>query len=337
MFKLFSNIFEHSDPGQFKYPKALLKEAIERAVDGTDPRLRMMPGYAKTLRGPVLHAVDHVVHLVKSLPKAVPVSRDNFANYPALDSIFYSAERLEQIISRDAALRDFRKSKPHVHDPVNAVLSVHKIEKHVVGIALVNGEMRKDVAKTTISFDQHRFVDPAQSEDKTQRLLMRRVFDRLLSIALSRLVERQNERKDLGARKALLKCKLDLIDRSGSLNDQPIAGERGQLQARMEDIERQLSALGPDVAVLPTNLAIIAEVLERAERYLWLEETSLCLDRYYVQQSQPSPSVPKITFQEFHDGKHDGILALMVKIASAQLPPPSQNFDTTPHLSGKAM
>ncbi|MGI9288488.1 MAG: hypothetical protein ACR2P1_24095 [Pseudomonadales bacterium] len=313
MIKLFSNIFEHSHSGQFKYPKALLKEAIERAVDGTDPRLRMMRGYAKTLRGPVLHAIDHVVHLVESLPEAVPVSRDNFANNPALASIFYSTERLEQIISRDAALREFRESKPHVHGPVNAVLAVRKKEKHVVGIAMVDGEMRKDVAKTTISFHQHRFVDPAQSEDETQRLLMRRLFDRLLGIALSRLVERQQERKDLAARKALLKCKLDVMERSGSLNDQAIAGERGQLQMRMEDIEQQLSALGPDQAVLSTNLAIIAEMLGRAERYLWLEETSICLDRYYVLQSQPSPSVPKITFHEFHDGKQDGILALIVK------------------------
>ncbi len=315
MFKLFSNIFAHPEPDQFKLPKALLKEAIERTVDGTDPRLRMLPGYAKKLRDPVLHAAEHVVQLVKSLPEPVPLSSDCFANDPALASIFYSNERLQETLSHNVTLREFRKSTPIVRDSVNAMLAVHKVSKRVIGTTLVNGNMRKDVAQTTVSFDQRWFVDPSQTEEETQRMLMRRVFDRLLGIALSQIVERQNERQDLGARKALLKSKLGVISRSGSFNDQPAAAERNQLQERMQSIEQQLNAMGPDDSVLPTNLATITEVLGNAERQLWLEDASFCLDRYYVLHNEPSPAAPEITLKEFKDGKHDGILVLMVKIA----------------------
>ena len=315
MFKLFSNIFEHPEPDHFKLPKALLKEAIERTVDGTDPRLRLLPGYAKKLRDPVLHAAEHVVGLVKSLPKPVPLNSDCFVSDPALATIFYSNERLQETLNRDVALREFRKSTPFVNDSINALLAVHKVTKRVVGTTLVNGTMRRDVAQTTVSFDHRWFVDPCQSEEETQRMLMRRVFDRLLGIALTQIMERENERKDLSVRKALVKSKLDVLGRSGSLNDQPIAAERNQLQSRMVNIEQQLAALGPDDSVLPTNLATIAAVLGSAERQLWIDDTSLCLDSYYVLHKEPSPAAPKISFKEFKEGEHDGILVLMVKLA----------------------
>ena len=46
-------------------------EAIERAVDGTDPRVRIQSGYAKALQQPVRHAVEYVIELIDSLPAAV--------------------------------------------------------------------------------------------------------------------------------------------------------------------------------------------------------------------------------------------------------------------------
>lgn len=315
MFKLFSNIFAQPEPDQFRLPKALLKAAIERAVDGTDPRLRIMPGYAETLRHPVLHAIKHVVQLAKSLPEPVPISGDSLPHHPALATIFYSRERLSQNIQRDAALREFRKSKPYVHDNVSALLAVRRVEKHVVGTALVNGSMRTDVAKTTVSFDRRWFIYPAQREVETRRLLMRRVFDSLLGLALSRLMERDNERTDLTARKALLQSKLKMINRHGSLNDRTLAAEQGKLQARMNAIEHRLSTLGPNRSVLPSNLETVVEVLASAEKYMWLEETSLCLDRFYVKHSVPGALAPQLTFQEFHDSVHPGVLVLMVKIA----------------------
>ena len=274
----------------------------------------MLSGYAKKLRDPVLHAAEHVVQLVKSLPEPVALNSDCFASDPALASIFYSKERLQEALSRNVVLREFRKSTPFVRDSVNAMLAVHKVDKRVVGTALIDGKMRRDVAQTTVSFDQRWFVDPSQNEETTRRMLMRRVFDRLLSIAMSQIVERQNERHDLGVRKALLKSKLGVISRSGSFNEQPAAAERHQLQQRMNSIEQQLDALGPDDSVLPANLASIIEVLGTAERQLWIEDTSFCLDRYYVMHKEPSPSAPRIVFKEFNDGQHDGILALMVKI-----------------------
>jgi hypothetical protein len=314
MFKLFSNIFDqsHSDPDRL--PNELINTAIERAVDGTDPRVRIVPGYAKTLRRPVIHAIKHVIQLIDSLPEPVLASREDLATHPALAAIVFSAEQLEQIIRQDPVLRDFRKTEPYIPDPFHALLASQKSEKNGFGTALVDGRMRKDVAQTTVNFDEHRFVDPALSEEKSRRLLERRAFDGLLAIALSHLMEHRDERKTLTAQKSVMKAKLKIIGRSGSFEDQLVSGEQGQLQRRLEEVEQQLSELGPAEGVLAANLATIAEVLVEPERHLWLEDKSLCVDRYYVLQRRPSSSAPEITFKEFHNSEGRRLLALRVKI-----------------------
>ena len=314
MFKLFANIFEQPQSDQDRLPSDLIKRAIERAVDGTDPRVRIVPGYAKTLRRPVIHAIKHVIQLIDSLPGPVPASREDLANHPALAAIVFSAEQMEQLIRQDPALRDFRKSESYIQDPIYALLASQKTEKQSFGTALIDGKMRKDVAQTTVNFDEHRLVDLALDEEECRRLLKRRAFDGLLTIALSHLTEQRDERKTLKAQKSVMRAKLNIIGRSGSFEDQVVSGEQGQLQRRLEEIEQQLSELGPAEGVLPANLATISEVLLEPERHLWLEDKSLCMNRYYVLQRRPSPSAPEITFKEFHNSESRRLLALMVKI-----------------------
>ena len=57
MLRLFQSIFG----GQ--HPERLVDAATERALDGADPRLRVLPGYRGKLRPIVIHSIDHVVRL----------------------------------------------------------------------------------------------------------------------------------------------------------------------------------------------------------------------------------------------------------------------------------
>ena len=68
MFQLFQNIFGSGADAKDHYPESLVTMAIERALEGTDARMRLLPGYAKKLRAPVLHAMNHVVDMVARLP-----------------------------------------------------------------------------------------------------------------------------------------------------------------------------------------------------------------------------------------------------------------------------
>ena len=110
--KLFANIFGQSDATGAKLPAALVKTAIERAVDGTDPRLRIVSGYARILKKPVLQAADYIIGMIDGLPEPVVANRASLEVDPGLATLLYSAERMEQLISRDAAMLEFRGANP---------------------------------------------------------------------------------------------------------------------------------------------------------------------------------------------------------------------------------
>jgi len=78
--------------------KALIERAIERVVDGTDPRLRGLGNYRKRLHTAVEKAVVHVSDMVDALPEPVEISRRTYSTDPRLRSFFCSASHLQEVI-----------------------------------------------------------------------------------------------------------------------------------------------------------------------------------------------------------------------------------------------
>lgn len=316
MLNLLKNIFSRSDDVGTRLPSSLIKMAIERAVDGTDPRLRIVSGYAKALRKPVTHAIEHVIDLVEGFPAPVAVGRATLTENPAFAALFYSEERMQQILSRDAALRDFRAANRASITPITALLVAQRTDKRGFGTALVGDQVMSDVPRTTVSFDQHRLLEPATDEQETRRLLMRRAFDHLLSIALEQVTERKDERENLTSRKALLRSKLDVLRRGGGFSSQNSAAELGQLQTRLDDIDRQLSAIGSRDDTLSGNMDMVAGVLAAAEQHLWQVDNLLCLDRLYVLHDQPGPAAPATVFKELRNSEGMQATIMMISIGS---------------------
>jgi hypothetical protein len=314
MFKLFENIFEPSRPKADRLPDDLLDAAIDRAVEGTDPRLKMMSAYDRKLRGPVARAVQYVIKLVDSLPPAAELGAQSLDDCPALAAIFYSPSSLQDIISHDTELKSYRRSRRVNQDGVNALVLVNTRQKRILGSALVDGETRKDVAQTTIDFHDQRFIAPSPSEAETRDLLKRRAFDHLLTVALAQITNQSQERKELQAHRAVLLSKLKLLTRSGGFAHQHGLEEQADLQNKMETIEQQLAGLGPDEAVIPSNLAMVVDVLETAAEHLWAERKNYCIDRYYVVHDHPTKAVPAIEFLELHSTAAEAVLVQLVKL-----------------------
>jgi hypothetical protein len=317
MLKLFANVFGKADEAGSKLPPSLVKTVIERAVDGTDPRLRIVSGYAKTLKKPVLHAADYIIGMIDSLPGPVLANKTSLAADPGLAALLYSTERMERFISRDAAIAEYRAANPLAPGPITGLLVSHRTEKQGFGYAEVEGQTLKDVPRTTVSFDDQLLVALAADEVETRRLLKRRVFDQLLAVALLQITERKEEREALGSRKALLRSKLDIMQRGGSFTQHTGAQEKARLQARLEEIEQELAKLGDAGDVLEGNLSVIAQVLAAAEKHVWIEDKVLCLDRLYVVHDKPGPSAPEIVFKDFHNSEGRHVTLQMVNIPPA--------------------
>ncbi len=89
----------------------------DRAIDGTDPRLRAAGSYRKRLREPVEQAAQHIISLVDGLPPAVEISRRSYGSDPRLRAFFVSADHLDELRST-STVRDYLQGDPPLPCPI---------------------------------------------------------------------------------------------------------------------------------------------------------------------------------------------------------------------------
>jgi hypothetical protein len=325
MLQLFQSIFA-SDRGKAEaYSPDLIAQAIERAVDATDPRLRTLPGYQKKLRSAVIHAIDHVVALVDSLPPALDLSPAAFGTDPEVTTFFASVAHLHEVLERDPTLNQWLRTADGASARNIVMLLLMTLEeRQVLGAALESDTLRHGVAQTTASFSEHQLVDPSGAEDDTRRLLRRRAYDHLLALALDGLATVVAERSNLERERSALRRKRTALaaGRWGfdEANASPPADPR-LVQQQLQDIDAQLSALGAGAGLLAANLGIVVDVLTGAERKFWQTHRPLIVDRMGVKQTQASALAPEIGLTVLHNAAGRSLVARVVSIRREALPP----------------
>jgi hypothetical protein len=75
MLHFLSSLFKPSGYEAGILDRELIEAATERAIDGTDPRLRALGNYRKRLHETVTLAAQHIIALVDGLPSPVEISR----------------------------------------------------------------------------------------------------------------------------------------------------------------------------------------------------------------------------------------------------------------------
>ena len=325
MLRLFQSIFGGAADVDGRYPERVVDAAIERALDGTDRRLRILPGYRKRLRPLVIHALDHVVRLVEGLPSPIELSRKGYGADPRLSACFASADHLREVVNADRALSDFLAStEAGVAERIIALLVTVKQERKVLGVALEGEILKRDVPQITVSFANHRVVDPATTYEETRRLLKRRAFDHLLGIALGRIAPARRERAGLEQQRALLRRKLMTL-RSGRWGFDEARGKTvinvAEIEAQLAGIEEQLQGLGADAGVLQFHLDMLSEVLSRAEQQLWATPITLILDRMNIKRDQARDNALEIGLEELHSASGRTAILLPVVVPRSELRP----------------
>ncbi len=325
MLQLFQSIFGSDRGDAASHSPDLIAQAIERAVDATDSRLRTLPGYQKKLRSAVIHAIDHVVALVDSLPPALDLSAQAFGTDPEVTTLFASVAHLHEVLERDPTLNQWRQSADGASaERIVMLLLMTLEERKVLGVALEGETLRHGVAQTTVSFAKHQLLDPSGAEDETRRLLKRRAFDHLLALALGSLATARTERATLERERDVLRRKRAALaaGRWGfdeASGDQP--ADPRLLQQQLEEIESQLGALGAGAGLLNAHLGILVDVLTGAERNFWHTHRSLIVDRMGVKQTQASELAPEIGLTVLHNAAGQTLVARVVSIRREALPP----------------
>jgi hypothetical protein len=320
MLKLLHSIFGGEKEGS--YPESLVTMAIERTVDATDPQIRAVSGYKKKLRAPVIRAIDHVVGLVDRLPSVQPVRLGSNADEFPVKAFFISALHMKKVFTEDPALAEFLQGPEGAAPEVIALLAMEKEERGIFGAALSGDVVIKDVPQVTVSFDAHRFLDPTGLEAETKRLLKRRAFDHLLTLALRRLAGVKSERNDLERRRTLLQAKLNLLQREGWGFDRAEGEERinaDEVEERLAQNERHLQELGGDDRILETYLETVADVLGRPTEYLIARSETVFVDRMGIKQKEPGENVRELSLYQLFNAEGRSLVVTMVSIPSSEL------------------
>lgn len=320
---LFQSIFRGGE-SRGRYPASLIEAATERAVEGTDARLRLLSGYRKRLRVPVIHAIDQVVALVDAVPAPLMAGRREYGEDPRLAAVFSSAADMLRIFGRDPALNAFLLTpEGAAAERVTCLLLVERVERNILGMDLVGDQVRRDVPQVAVSFTGHRLVDPRVGEAEMRRALERRAFDHLLALALARIAEVRVEREDLIRQRDLLRRKRAALERGGwtFAEAQDASPDPAALMAELDAITAQLTALGADDGVLQAQLGIVADSLAEAERQFWAEELDLTLDAMNIRRDAGEPSARRILLKELHNARGWRLVMLPLMIAPGEIPP----------------
>lgn len=299
MFRIFHAIFGGNDH-KGRYPESLVKAAVERAVDGTDPWLRAVSGYKRKLRPAVLTAIDHVIDLVDTLPPAVTLDAATYENLPCLRAFFISRDELNSFIAGSRQLAEFRSGSGDAR-VAHALLLMEKQERGMLGAELVGEIIMHDVPKITVSFESHRLVDPCASETEMKRKLKIRAFDHLLSLALKRITIVKTERGNIEHYRALLEAKLNVLNRTGwgfAADGSDASIEVAKAEEMLSEIETQLSTIGADDQMLAKYLDILINVLSDPAGNLWSQQDSLILDRMGFKRSDAAYDAPELLLNE---------------------------------------
>jgi hypothetical protein len=229
---------------------------------------------------------------------------------------------MKKVFSTDRNLAEFLQGSANDAPQIVALMMMEKEEKVIFGAELSGDIIIRDVPKLTVSFDAHRLVDSTPDEDKTRRLLMRRAYDHLLSLALKRLTFVKSERKDLERRRKLMQAKLNLLEREGWGFDAAADGDKlsvADLEERLGEIETQLQEFGGNDCESEACLQIVADLLGKPEEYLLAKSETIFVNRMGIKQNEASSDAPPLTFSELRNAEGRTLAVALVSLRAEEL------------------
>jgi hypothetical protein len=320
MLRLLQSIFGTEKKGP--YTEELVKQAIERVVDATDPSLRAVSGYRKKLRPAVVSSIDHVIALVDGQPPPVPLRLGGYTDDRLMKRFFISADDMRKILAGDRSLAEFLAAVGDAANDVHTMLAMEKEERVIFGAALSGDIVIRDVPQVTVSFDAHRFLDPSGDVKEYSFQLKKRAFDHLTGLALKRLSGVKSERKDLERWRALLQSKLNLLERGGwgfkgsTDADMP---DIATVEAQLGQIEAQLQEVGGDDRIYDTYLDVVIDVLGHPEQHLLARSETIYVDRMGIKRDGPADDAAALTLTVLYNAEGRSLVVLPVILQGTEL------------------
>lgn len=129
------------------------RETVEQFVNTVNSRLRLVQGYASTLRPPVSALYRHVLDIAEQIPGSFELSHQAFRDNPLVNAMFVGHTDIDQLVKRTPAIDDFLRQHAHLELPrFYALMTVQKQEKRRFGVGMQGEMVLHDLAQQVVNF-----------------------------------------------------------------------------------------------------------------------------------------------------------------------------------------
>ncbi len=334
LFRFLHSLFAPGPQSVGRIDSAPIRAAVERVVDGVDPRYRAVPHYRRILSGPVERAVDYLTVNVSSLPPAIAFDRCRFTTDPSLRAWFLGPDHLLETLSFSPAVQRYLQQTPGSPPAeLYAALRMDRTERTVLGMALVGDQVLRDIPQTSVSFSNHQVAFPAESELETRRQVQARAFDYLIEVARQHLASIRLRREQLEhQRRRMLQTRhrASAAGRPG-----PAAGGKGAAvfgmrsepsdEAKLRMTEVELGQLRAAIATISDQLALVVAILNEPARHLRLDRVSLALDHMNIKVPRHlRKAADTLTFNDVLIGGQRRMTIELIRFPSKELRQPAE-------------
>lgn len=293
--------------------------AIDRLVRMTNPRLRLLDRYRERLRPAAELACAHANGVAQALPAPLDADPARWASSDALRAFFVGRGEIVEVYGGSQELRRLFRREPLI-DHAYAILAMYAVEQRVFGVAVEDGELRRDVAQTTLSFARHRVRLCAGSEAGLREAIAWQVIDQLALRTLARLTTLEDRRHELEIDRALLAARLRMLRREcAGFDDCALArGAAARLEAELEHNARELAESGGGTMALERALDVLRATLAEPEVTIRCAIRRELLSPMNVRLTQPGDE-PHLAF-EFVEARLAGEPATTLAIMPTRYP-----------------
>jgi hypothetical protein len=316
----------HCDP-------ALLRRAIEQVVDGVDPRLRAVPGYAHKLAPAVERTIAYFIDCGQWLMAPVEFSARRWAGDPLVRTLFATAAELQRFFSDDPGVRGYFHDHP-LADEVYIGLGVTRYERRAFGVAMHGEVIQREVPQTVISFSDYRLFGACDNEQLLRQNIEQRGFGFLIGEALEQIVENQgsapgheHEKQLAALRLHGLMQKRNALDSLYCESSVGLDDEIAMLRTRLLHEREALAPLSVKTTLLDDYIAGISTVLADPGRYVKRETVRLRINRMNIKVESPEEPADELTFSEVTIGGRPPRAVILCRFPRSDLLTARRLFD----------
>jgi hypothetical protein len=257
---------------------------VERVVEGTDSRIRLVNSYKKKLQGAVSYSLEYTDDLIDQIPEAVDVSASTFVSDPYVNAFFVNVSDLQTVFSHSSEIREFMEDFSNVDTPrCCALLCMRMSEKTVMGVELAGDTLKRDVRQTAVSFSDHRIYSPAPSEAEARAGLKQCLFGGLVTNALEHIVQLRLASQRLKKERQMLQARLRRYQHNKGRAEQnarsavDLAQEIEEIRQKLSLIEEQLKKTHP--LTPQESLQQVNAVFSRPDKFVRFKNVALRLNK----------------------------------------------------------